>query len=488
MPEVKDITKLLGKLSKSDEEVIRRAYEFSEKTHAGQKRYSGEPYFNHIVEVAKTLATLGLDAKTIAAGLLHDTLEDAHVSEEEIRKNFGEEIFFMVTGVTKLGKLKYHGLDRHVESLRKFFLAVAENINVVIIKLADRLHNVSTLEHVPEAKRKRIAMETLEIYAPIADRLGMWRLKADLEDYSFRYAYPKEYKEAETIIEEYKNLSEKSLEKFHRSLAKTLAENGIRNVRIEHRIKHLYSLHRKWLRHKKDTSKIYDIVALRVIVPSVEDCYRILGIIHQEWRPLPGRIKDFIALPKPNGYQSIHTTIFTGEGNILEIQIRTEKMDEEAEYGIASHLSYKEDAVEKKRILEKNMSWIKELAEWQKNVSKSGEYLSHLKTDFFKNRVFVFTPKGDVIDLPEDSSPIDFAYAIHSDVGNHTSGAKVNGKLVSLETKLRNGDIVEIIVKENAKPSTKWLDYAKTSLAKKHIRVETQKSNLLSRFIPKFRG
>ncbi|MFA5841941.1 MAG: RelA/SpoT family protein [Candidatus Paceibacterota bacterium] len=484
MASVDEIISLIKKPSAKDRDLIRRVYSFAEKAHLGQKRNSGEPYFDaHVVPVAKTLATIGMDARTIAAGLLHDTLEDAHLPEGAIRNEFGEEIFFLVQGVTKLGKLKYRGLDRHVESLRKFFIAIAQDVNVVIIKLADRLHNVSTLEYVPEAKRKRIAKETLEIYAPIADRLGMWKLKADLEDYSFKYVYPKEYEEIYAILKDRKHASEEYLRKFHKSFAKALAENGIKRFTIDHRIKHLYSLYQKWLRYNKDIEKIYDVVALRIVVPTIEDCYHVLGIVHKNWRPLPGRIKDYIALPKPNGYQSIHTTIFTGDGAIVEIQIRTKEMHEKAEYGIASHLIYKEsDTKEKRQDLEKNLSWIEQLIEWQKNVSKTGEYLEHLKMDFFKNQVFVFTPMGDVIDLPEDSSPIDFAYAIHSDVGDHVSGARVNKKMVSLDTKLKNGDIVEIVTKDSAKPSSKWLDYAKTHMAKKHIRIHLQGVGPIKRF------
>ncbi|MEK7614311.1 MAG: RelA/SpoT family protein [Patescibacteria group bacterium] len=483
MPQADEIINLMKKPSAKDKELVRKAYSFSEKAHSEQKRYSGEPYFTHIFAVAKNLATMGMDANTVSAGLLHDILEEAHLSDEEIKKEFGDEILFLVQGVTKLGKLKYRGIDRHVESLRKFFIAVAQNVNVVIIKLADRLHNVSTLEYVPEAKRKRIALETLEIYAPIADRLGMWKMKAELEDCSFKFAYPKEYAEISVILKEMEHTSENYLEKFHKSFAKTLAENGIKHFKINHRVKHLYGLYKKWLRHNKDIEKIYDVVALRIIVNSVEDCYRVLGMVHKNWKPLPGRIKDYIALPKPNGYQSIHTTVFTGDGAIVEIQIRSQEMHDRAEYGIASHLSYKESGDAKKlRVLQKNLSWINQLIEWQKNVSETGEYLNDLKTDFFKDQVFVFTPKGDVIDLPEDSSPLDFAYLIHSDIGDHASGAKINGKLVSLDTKLKNGDIVEIITKEGSRPSGKWLDYAKTHMAKRHIRSHLQKISPIKRF------
>ena len=482
MQPAEEIISLMKKSSKKDEEFVQKAYIFAKHAHEGQKRYSGEPYFYHSVEVGKS--RLGMDPKTVAAGLLHDVLEDAHLNENDVRKEFGDEILFLVQGVTKLGKLRYRGLDRHVESLRKFFIAVAQNIRVVLIKLFDRYHNVSTLEHVPSAeKRRRIALETLEIYAPIADRLGMGKLKAELEDYSFRFAYPKEFGEISAILKDFKHASENYIDKFRQSLAKTLGENGIKKFKLDSRVKHLYSLYHKWLRHGKDIEKIYDIVALRIIVPTVEDCYRALGITHKYWRPLPGRIKDYIALPKPNGYQSLHTTVFTGDGAIVEIQIRSQKMHEEAEFGIASHLAYKvisnNDRINE---LKKSLSWIEQLIEWQKQVSKTGEYLDHLKMDFFKNRVFVFTPKGDVIDLPEDSSPVDFAYAIHSDVGEHTAGAKVNGKLVSLNTKLKNGDIVEIATKENSKPSSKWLGYAKTHMARKHIKTYLQRTNPIKRF------
>ncbi|MFA6077503.1 MAG: RelA/SpoT family protein [Candidatus Paceibacterota bacterium] len=479
MVSAKDITDLMVKKTKENEALVERAYSFAKKAHGDQKRFSGEPYFeSHVVEVAKNLARLHMDAKTIAAGLLHDTVEDSNISDEEILKEFGPEISFLVKGVTKLGKLKYRGLERHVESLRKFFIATGQDARVIVIKLADRLHNVSTLRHVPEAKRKRIALETLEIYAPIANRLGIGRIQGELEDYSFEFAYPKEFEQVKKLLKERETAGELEAEKIKRSLRKELAENGVKSFKTDSRIKHLWSLYLKLKRHDMDMDKIYDLVALRIIVPSIEDCYRVLGIIHKKWRPLPGRIKDYIALPKPNGYQSIHTTVFSGDGGIIEIQIRTKEMHEEAEFGIASHLGYKEVGKKKSKPKEENVNkkleWIQEITEWQKNVSKSGEFLEHLKMDFFKNRVFVFTPQGDVIELPEESSPIDFAYAIHSDVGNHVSGAKVNGKLVALNTKLKNADIVEISTKEGSKPSAKWLEFTKTAFARKQIKSHAQ--------------
>jgi len=459
-------------------DLVSRAYAFAQEAHAPQKRYSGAPYFVHTSASAKTLATMGLDATTIAAGILHDVLEDAQVPHDVLEKNFGKEVVFLVDGVTKLGKLKYHGLERHAESLRKLFISTAKDVRVILIKLADRLHNMSTLEFVPAEKRQRIALETLEIYAPLANRLSMGKLKGYLEDYAFPYAYPKEYKEVQTLIKEHTKDTEKKLIKLYRTLQKKLAEEGMKGVRGEYRVKRTYSLFRKLQKYDMDLSKIYDIAAVRVIVPSVTDCYKTLGIIHAIWRPLPGRIKDYIAFPRPNGYQSLHTTVFTGDGDVAEIQIRTEEMNRDATLGIAAHYSYKEMDGETpkrgKKVRPGKVDWVSELLEWHEHM-ESGEFLDTLKTDFFTDRVFVFTPKGDVVDLPVESSPLDFAYAIHSAIGEHASGAKVNGKMVALDTPLHNGDIVTIITKESAKPSSKWLTYTKTSMARRHIKVSLQK-------------
>ena len=475
-PTVKEILVLLKHPSKEDIALIEKAYVFAKEAHEGQKRYSGEPYFVHVAHVGKNLATINVDAMTVAAGLLHDTIEDAEVPPSTIKKEFGEEVLQLVDGVTKLGKLRYHGVERHVESLRKFFIAMSHDVRVLLIKLADRLHNIQTLEHVPEAKRKRIALETLEIHARLADRFGMGKWKALFEDAAFPYAYPKEHAQVLTLIKHKRIADEKYAEKIHRSIQKELVANGIKTARVDYRVKNLYSLWRKLARKNMDPDNVYDILAVRVIVLSVEDCYRALGIIHKHWRPVSGRIKDYIAIPKANGYRSLHTTIFRGDGGIIEIQIRTEEMHDEAQYGIASHLAYKEKNNSNGDI-EKNVAWVKELMKWQKEVTESDEFLEHLHMDFFKNRVFVFTPKGDVIDLPEESGPIDFAYAIHSRIGDHLSGAKINGKLASIETKLKNGDIVEIETKENATPKRKWLDYTKTTMAKRHIRGYLEKTN-----------
>lgn len=460
-------------------DLIARAYAFAERAHHGQKRYSGDPYFTHVSAVAFTLAEMGMDSSTIAAGLLHDTVEDAKVSDEDIEREFGTDIRHLVDGVTKLGKLKYRGLERHVESLRKLFVSTAKDLRVIVIKLADRLHNVSTLEFVPKEKQRRIALETLEIYAPIANRLSMGKLKGDLEDYAFRYAYPEDYERVRGLLKERSKDTERRLEKVYRGIQVELAKAGIENVHGEFRIKRTYSLFKKLSKYDMDLDKLYDIMAVRVIVPTVADCYRALGVVHSVWRPLPGRIKDYIAFPKPNGYQSLHTTIFTGDGGFVEVQFRTEEMNREAAFGIAAHFAYKEDLpIGDGSKASRKFEWVEQISRLQSSIANSGSFLEDLKMDFFVDRVFVFTPQGDVIDLPQDASPIDFAYAIHSDIGEHTAGAKVNGKFVSLDTPLANGDIVEIITKKSAKPSKRWLEYARTTLAKRHIRQTLIRENV----------
>lgn len=499
MENVKEIIQNISPLSKSETKLIVDAFEFSKKVHDGQKRFSGEPYFVHLFETAKTLSEIKMSPTTIAAGLLHDSIEDAGVKEEEVQKLFGDEILFLVRGVTKLGKLKYRGVERHNESLRKLFVAVSQDIRVIIIKLADRLHNINTLEHVPKHKQERIAKETLEIYVPIAYRLGIRKLSRKLEDASFPFVYPKEYEKTEDLFMQKNKEDSQKLEKFQKSIKKALAKNSITDFTVHYRIKTLYSLYNKLQRKDWNIEKIYDISALRIILSDVDTCYRVLGLIHGIWRPLPGRIKDYIAFPKPNGYQALHTTIFTGYGNVVEIQIKTKKMHLEAEYGVASHISYKEDKKNKigsnllwvKRLLpfrekfDENKSnqeisyddipsWIKELVDYQSKKENKVSFEEEIKDDFFQQRIFVFTPKGDVIDLPIGSSPIDFAYAIHSEVGNHTNGVKVNGKLTSLDKELKNGDIVQIITNKNSKPSQKWLEYARTTVAKKHIKSTLQ--------------
>lgn len=471
-----EIVAIMREKDPESEALVRRAYTFAEEAHHGQKRYSGDPYFVHVAAVGHTLAEMGVDATTIAAGLLHDSIEDARVSGNDVEREFGSEIRFLVDGVTKLGKLKYRGLERHVESLRKLFVFTAKDIRVIIIKLADRLHNVLTLKHVPKEKQRRIALETLEIYAPIANRLSIGKIKGQLEDGAFPYAYPDAYAQVQSLIRERAKENDRRLEKLYRGIQVELAKNGLTNVRGEFRIKRNYSLYKKLLRHDMDIEKIYDISAIRIIVPTVADCYRALGIIHSNWRPLPGRIKDYIAFPKPNGYRSLHTTIFAGDGGFVEIQLRDEEMNREAKFGVASHISYKETDTKEETPKKMSPSWVKEMTKLERARSGAGgDFLDTLKMDFFGDRVFVFTPKGDVVDLPQDSSPIDFAYAIHSDVGDHACGAKVNGRMVSLDKTLGNGDVVEIVTKKGAKPSKKWLEYARTTLAKRHVRTFIQK-------------
>lgn len=474
--------------------MVTKAYELAKEAHKNQKRYSGDPYFVHPAEVGYLLAEAGMGPRTIAAGLLHDVIEDAGITPQTIEQEFGEEVLKLVEGVTKLGTLRYHGLERHTESLRKLFAATAKDIRILIIKLMDRLHNARTLEHVPRPeKRARIAIETLEIYAPIADRLGMSILKQELEDCAFPHAYPKEYEKTRMLL---KQRHQSDSAKFEKDIKRELAQAGLRDFRIEARIKGVYSLFRKLERKDWDINRIYDIIAVRAIFKNVADCYTALGIVHAHWRPVPGKIKDYIAFPKPNGYQSIHTTVYTGDGGAMEVQLRTEAQHRDAQFGIAAHFAYKEHqhgeeghgSLEWFRQFVPGVkqdqpgvtaedpetkgvpAWIKELARMPEEISGSKEYMDTLKADFFSHRVFVFTPKGDVIDLPIAATPIDFAYAVHSDLGNTMSGARVNGKMVALDTELQNGDIVEILSKPSAHPSRKWLDIVKTSTARKHIR------------------
>ena len=482
MANVKEVINLIsGGISKKEKELIEKAYKYAEDAHEGQKRLSGDPYFIHPFETAKILASLGMDTQTIVGGFLHDILEDTKITEKNVEEEFGSEVLFLVKGATNLGKLKYRGRERYVESLRKFFFAMAKDLRVVIIKFADRLHNLRTLQYQREDKRKRIAIESIEVYAPLANRLGMGKLKGQLEDAAFPYAYPKEYAQTEEIIKEKKDLYKKNLSEIQKQLEKELLKNKVKIIEVDHRMKRKYSLWKKLVKREMDLEKVYDIIALRIVLETVEDCYKVLGIIHSIWNPLPGRIKDYIAVPKPNGYRSIHTTIFTGLGGVAEIQIRTKEMHAEAAYGIAAHFAYKEQGGKKIQDDKNKFKWIEELKELKYFPDDPKKFIDHLKMDFFKDRIFIFTPKGDVIDMPEDSTPLDFAYSIHSDIGNHTFGAKINNKMSQLFTKLKNGDIVEIVTKKDSRPSSKWLEYVKTTIAKKHIRSYLEKNSLLTR-------
>ncbi len=521
MTPVTTIKEIVGEMtSQSAEDIafVEKAYAFAKLAHEGKVRYSGEPYFIHPAAVAKTLAKYGMDATTIVSGLLHDTVEDGCTTREEIEKEFGKEVLFIVDGVTKLGTHRYRGAERHAESLRRLLVAMASDIRVLIVKLADRKHNMETLEHVPEEKQKRIAVETLEIYAPIADRLGMGRMRSSLEDLAFPFVDP----DAAHHTIEMRSLKTKEigdgLTGVQKEIQKELLKRGMTEFRTHIRIKGIWSLHQKLKRKRDDISLIHDIAALRIIVPTIEDCYATLGMVHALFKPLPGEFKDYISLPKPNGYQSIHTTVVTHNAGVVEIQIRDENMHRNAQFGIASHMSYKQLGKEIEKMgaeiqnnafsslsfgwirslipslmefsdkhtrganedlhghenIKKNIktpSWLSELANAHVDIASSKEFIEGLKEDFFSHRVFVFTPNGDVIDLPTKSTPIDFAYAIHTDLGNHIHGAKVNGKLVSLDTTLGNGDVVEIMRRDSAHPSQKWSDIAKTALARRHIRT-----------------
>jgi GTP diphosphokinase / guanosine-3',5'-bis(diphosphate) 3'-diphosphatase len=480
MVNIKDITDLMSAPREADILIIEKAYIFAERAHRGQKRFSGEDYISHLLETAKNLASYGMKSKAIAAGLLHDSIEDGVATEEEIRKEFGDEILFLVKGVTKLGGFKYKGTKRHAESLRRLFIAMSKDMRVLIIKFADRLHNMQTLQYVPEEKQKRIALETFEIYAPLAYRLGITKLSRELEDLSFKFLEPEEYEKVSNIIKNYTKTGIKYLEKISKTLKKSMAKESIKVLNTHHRVKGVKSSHKK-IMDKGSEDSIHDILALRVIVPTIDDCYKTLGIVHNLWKPVPGRIKDFIALPKSNGYRSLHTTVFTGNGGLVEIQIRTEEMHREAEYGIAAHSKYKGEResvafwikkfkrIEDDSLIEKTPQWMQDLGNYEKESSPA-DFMRNIKQDFFGRRIFVLTPDGDAIDLPEGSTPIDFAYAIHSDIGNHISGIKINGKMGSIEKALENGDIVEIMTKKSPSPTVKWLKSTKTSVAKRYVR------------------
>ncbi|MFH1291612.1 MAG: RelA/SpoT family protein [bacterium] len=487
-PHPRDLFKALKKYCHQDDiELVQLAYNFAESAHQGQKRKSGVPYIIHPLAAALLLAKMRIDTSIIIAALLHDVPEDTPVTIEEVEKNFGEDIASMVMGVTKLGHLKYRGVERYIENLRKMFVAMAKDIRVMIIKFADRIHNLSTLEALPAKKRYRIALESLEIYAPIANRLGIGEYKHMLEDLSFCYVFPKEYERVVKVREDYLAGFGKYLEDTMKTVQQELKKADIRCIDMHGREKTLYSLYKKIMRKGwDDIDNIYDIVALRLIVPSIGDCYAALGIIHKLWRPLKGRIKDYISQPKPNGYKSLHTTVFCHEGRIIEFQIRDRQMHEEAEFGVAAHWHYDENGA---RLPAKDVYWAKELAEIQKSVLSKLTDLDELKVDFFKNRIFVFTPHGDVIDLPEDATPVDFAYNIHTDIGNLCNGAKVNDQMVSLDTQLNSGDVVEIIIDKNRKgPSPDWLKSVKTHVAKSRIKAKLKQQKghwLIDKIIPK---
>ena len=451
-----------------DEAEIRSAYELAKVNHQGQKRNSGEDYIIHPLHVAMILADMNMDSATIIAGLLHDTIEDTSVTYEDIEKKFGKEIAELVDGVTKLKKLNYKSkAEKQAENIRKMVLAMAKDIRVIIVKLADRLHNMRTLEYMTEAKKIEKATETLEIYAPIADRLGMSRVKWELEDLSLRYLDPDEYYKLVDMVNKRRKEREELINSIIDTLKVNLERVGIK-CEINGRPKNFYSIYKKMKVKGKVFDEIYDLSAVRFLTNDIKDCYGALGVVHTLWKPIPGRFKDYIAMPKPNNYQSLHTTVIDNNGETFEVQIRTYQMHQTAEYGIAAHWKYKTGQT-KTTSFDENLTWLRQLMEWQKDLNDPNDFMDTLKVDFFADEVFVFSPKGDVINLPEGSTPIDFAYRIHTQVGNTCVGAKVNGRIVPLSYKLSSGNIVDIITNSNSGPSLDWLNIVKSNQAKKKI-------------------
>lgn len=457
-----------------DLDLIRKAYVFSAKHHAGQTRKNGEPYLTHPLEVAKILAELKLDEASICTGLLHDTVEDTQATKQDIEDLFGKDIAELVDGVTKLSQIKFYSTEeKQAENFRKMLVAISKDIRVLLVKLADRLHNMRTLQYMKPEKQEQIALETMEIYAPLANRLGIGWLKAELEDLSFRYIKPWDYRNLKEKIGKTKKEREHFINEVSKELQKTLS--NITNCDVSGRPKHLWSIYRKMKDKALAFDDIYDLIAFRVLVQNISQCYEALGLIHAKWRPIPGRFKDYIAMPKPNGYSSLHTTLIGPKGERIEIQIRTKNMHEIAESGIAAHWKYKEQGslsfVSMESAVDKGFSWLKQLMNWQKDLKDPNEFLDSVKVDLFSEEVYVFTPKGDVIELPRGATPIDLAFAVHSDVGMQCIGAKVNNRIVPLKYVLENGDTCEIITQKNQMPKKDWLDFVKTSKAKNKIRA-----------------
>ena len=454
----------------ADLELLRRAYVFSALEHKGQVRHSGEPYLVHPLEVADFLAEMKLDVVAVAAGLLHDVVEDTLTTPERIAELFGPEIAHVVEGVTKIGAIPFSSSEeRQAENFRKMLLAMVDDIRVVLVKLADRLHNMRTLHHLPEERRTKIAQETLDIYAPIANRLGMSKVKNELEELSFRYIEPKAYEALRSKVEGKRKHAEGVIEELTKTIRAKLADAQVPVISLDGRIKRLYSIHLKLKRQKIDLERVYDFVALRVTTQSVKDCYAALGIIHQTWSPVPGRIKDFIAMPRPNGYQSLHTSVISEHGFPFEVQIRTDEMNRHAEEGVAAHWKYKEGRVGD-HTDERYFQWMRQLLEVQQEVRDPQEFMRNLKIDLYPEEVYIFTPKGEVKSLPRGATAVDFAYSVHTDVGNQCVGARINGKMVPLRTRLQNGDIVSIITQSGHKLSRDWLTFVATSRARGKIR------------------
>jgi guanosine-3',5'-bis(diphosphate) 3'-pyrophosphohydrolase len=454
----------------ADVELLRRAYVFSAFEHRGQVRHSGEPYLIHPLAVADFLADMKLDAVTIAAGLLHDVVEDTLTTIERIEELFGAEVAHVVAGVTKISAITFSSIEeRQAENVRKMLLAMVDDIRVILVKLADRLHNMRTLHHLSEERRVKIAQETRDIYAPIANRLGMSKIKNELEELSFRYLEPQAYEQLRIRVDARRRATEGLIEELKKTVTTKLADAQVPVAHIDGRIKRLWSIHQKLKRQKIELEQVYDFIALRLITDSIKDCYAALGIIHQTWSPVPGRIKDFIAMPRPNGYQSLHTSVISEHGMPFEVQIRTMEMHRMAEEGVATHWKYKEGRVGDRRD-ERYFQWMRQLLESQQEVRDPQEFIQNLKIELYTEEVYTFTPKGLVKALPAGATPVDFAYAIHTDVGHQCVGARVNGKMVPLRTRLKNGDIVEIVTQAGHKPSRDWLTFVATSRARNKIK------------------
>ena len=474
---IEDIISLVKQKKRwADTKLIVKAYNYAKEKHGTQCRKSGEPYIIHPVQVAYILADIGLDEATICAALLHDVVEDTEVTHEDLVRDFGEEIATMVAGVTKLGELRYQASteERQVENYRKMFLAMGKDIRVIIIKLADRLHNLRTLKYLRRDRQIANAKETMELYAPLANRLGIYSLKWELEDLAFKYLYPEEYRELVEGIDKKREERLQFIEKIMDDIRGQLKKQKI-EAEVTGRAKHLYSIYRKMKRDNKTLDQIYDLFALRILVNSVKDCYAALGVVHEMYSPMPGRFKDYIAVPKPNMYQSIHTTLLGEKGTPFEVQIRTWEMHRIAEYGIAAHWAYKEANYGKKgkqvvTVTKDKLAWLRETLEWHQDMKDPQEFLNTLKTELFEDEVYVFTPKGKILVLPRDATPIDFAYSIHEEIGNHMVGCKINSKMMPIITKLQSGDIVEIMTSDSQKgPSRDWLKFIKTTKAKSKI-------------------